>query len=312
MFDILNKRIWVAGHNGMVGRAICKALGKYECEVLTEDRDGLDLKNQKKVDNWVKDQLPDAIIICAAKVGGIEANRRYPAEFIYDNISIQTNIIHSAYKHNVKKLLFLGSSCIYPKLTSQPITEDALLSGELEATNQWYALAKIAGIKLCQAYRKQYGCDFISAMPTNLYGPHDNFDLETSHVVPALIRKSYEAWYNRNSFISVWGSGLPKREFLHVDDCADGLLFLLQNYSSEMHVNLGSGEEITIIELVKAINQIVGFEGEIVFETEKPDGTPRKVLDVSVMTGMGWKSQVRLEDGLRNTINWYKQQVISN
>ena len=308
MFKIKGKRIWVSGHNGMVGRAVVKTLKNYDCEILTVDRQELDLSRQQEVENWMAAHKPDAIVICAAKVGGILANTTFPADFIYNNIILETNIIHAAYEQKVEKLVFLGSSCIYPKLAEQPIKENALLSGYLEESNQWYAIAKIAGIKLCQAYRKQYGCDFISAMPTNLYGPHDNFHLETSHVIPALIRKACEAKATKASEIIVWGSGTPRREFLHVDDCAEGIVFLLENYSDDSHVNLGTGQDVTISELAELIKEAAGFKGDIVFDPSKPDGTPRKCLDVSLMKSLGWQSRIMFQDGLQDTIKWFNDK----
>jgi len=305
MFNIKGKKIWVSGHNGMVARAVVKTLKNYDCEILTVDRHELDLSRQQKVEDWMAAHKPDAIVICAAKVGGILANDTYPADFIYNNIILETNIINAAYEQKVKKLVFLGSSCIYPKLAEQPIKENDLLSGHLEETNQWYAIAKIAGIKLCQAYRKQHGCDFISAMPTNLYGPHDNFNLETSHVIPALIRKTYEAKAANASELIVWGSGTPRREFLHVDDCAEGIVFLLENYSNDSHVNLGTGQDVTIYELAELIKEAIEFKGNIVFDPSKPDGPPQKCLDVSLMKSLGWQSRIMFQEGLQDTIKWF-------
>jgi len=301
MYRIEGKRIWVAGHNGMVGRAVVRALERRDCTILTASRGEADLTRQTEVEAWMAGAKPDAVIICAAKVGGILANSTCPADFIYDNLMIEANIIRAAFEQQVEKLLFLGSSCIYPKFADQPIREDALLTGSLEATNEWYAIAKIAGIKLCQAYRKQHGCDFISAMPTNLYGPYDNFDLETSHVIPALMRKAHEAKLAGAEVMEVWGSGKARREFLHVDDCADGILFLLENYSGHEHVNLGTGSDITIRELAQMIADVVGFEGELRFDTSKPDGTPRKLLNTSRINQMGWGRRIDLKDGLKDT-----------
>ena len=305
MFNIKGKKIWVSGHNGMVGRAVVKTLKNYDCEILSVDRHELDLSRQQKVEDWMAAHKPDAIVICAAKVGGILANDTYPADFIYNNIILETNIINAAYEQKVKKLVFLGSSCIYPKLAEQPIKENDLLSGHLEETNQWYAIAKIAGIKLCQAYRKQHGCDFISAMPTNLYGPHDNFNLETSHVIPALIRKTCETKAANASELIVWGSGTPRREFLHVDDCAEGIVFLLENYSNDSHVNLGTGQDVTIYELAELIKEAIEFKGNIVFDPSKPDGPPQKCLDVSLMKSLGWQSRIMFQEGLQDTIKWF-------
>jgi len=310
MYRIDGKRIWVAGHSGMVGRAVVRALERRDCTILTASRGEVDLTRQAEVEAWMAGAKPDAVIICAAKVGGILANSTCPADFIYDNLMIEANIIRAAFEQKVEKLLFLGSSCIYPKFADQPIREDALLTGSLEPTNEWYAIAKIAGIKLCQAYRKQHGCDFISAMPTNLYGPYDNFDLETSHVIPALMRKAHEAKLASAEVMEVWGSGKVRREFLHVDDCADGLLFLLENYSGDEHVNLGTGSDITIRDLAQLIADVVGFEGELRFDTSKPDGTPRKVLDVSRMSTMGWESKIDLKTGLKGTLDWHEKHIV--
>ena len=298
MYELAGKRIWVAGHTGMVGSAVCRRLETEDCEILTVPRAELDLLRQSDVEAWCAQEKPDAVIVCAARVGGILANDTFPADFIYQNLTLETNIIHSAYKTGVEKLIFLGSSCIYPKHAPQPIPEDAILTGALESTNEWYAVAKIAGIKLCQAYRKQHGCDFISAMPTNLYGPGDNFDLETSHVVPALLRKCHEAHINGQEHMEVWGTGAVRREFLHVDDCADGIIFLLKNYSDHDHVNLGSDDEISIADLAQLICDTVGFSGELQFDTSRPIGTPRKKLNTEKMTNMGWRAQTKLNVGL--------------
>jgi GDP-L-fucose synthase len=305
MYALDGKRIWVAGHNGMVGRAVVRHLQKRDCTVLTAERSDADLTRQAEVETWIAAQKPDAVIVCAARVGGILANDNYPADFIYDNLMIEANIIHAAFEVGVEKLLFLGSSCIYPKHAEQPMTEDALLTGALEPTNEWYAIAKIAGIKLCQAYRKQHGVDFISAMPTNLYGAYDNFDLQSSHVIPALMRKCHEAKQAASDHMEVWGSGKVMREFLHVDDCAAGIVFLLENYSDMPHVNLGTGEDVTITELAESIKKVVGFDGELKFDASKPDGTPRKLLDVSKIHGLGWQHKIGLESGLQSTYQWY-------
>ncbi|MGC6522554.1 MAG: GDP-L-fucose synthase [Candidatus Micropelagos thuwalensis] len=305
MFKIHGKKIWVAGHNGMVGKAVVRQLEKKNCEILTVDRQSLDLTIQQDVNNWLAHNKPDAVILCAAKVGGILANDRYPAEFIYQNLMIEANIINAAHTNEISKLLFLGSSCIYPKHAPQPMKESALLTGPLENTNEWYALAKIAGIKLCQAYRKQYGSNFISAMPTNLYGPYDNFDLETSHVIPALIRKTHEAKLNDQNEIIVWGTGKPLREFMHVDDCADGIIFLLENYSGMEHVNLGTGQELSIGDLVEMIKSAIGFKGTIQFDNSKPDGTPRKLLNSEKIEVLGWSPNISLQKGLKATYQWY-------
>ena len=305
MFDLTNKRIWVAGHRGMVGRAVVRALADEPCEVLTVDRQSCDLTRQSEVESWMADNKPDAIILCAARVGGILANDTYPADFIYDNLMIESHIIAAAHQQKTEKLLFLGSSCIYPKMASQPISEQALLTGDLEPTNEWYAIAKIAGIKLCQAYRKQHGCDFISAMPTNLYGPYDNFDLQSSHVIPALMRKCHEAKISGAASMEVWGSGKVMREFLHVDDCAAGIIYLLKHYSDHEHVNLGTGEDVTITQLVETIQHVVGFDGTLRFDTSKPDGTQRKLLDVSKINQLGWTHTTSLAQGLTDTYQWF-------
>ena len=305
IFKIHGKKIWVAGHNGMVGKAIVRQLEKKNCEILTVDRQSLDLTIQQDVNNWLAHNKPDAVILCAAKVGGILANDSYPAEFIYQNLMIEANIINAAHTNEISKLLFLGSSCIYPKHAPQPMKESALLTGPLENTNEWYALAKIAGIKLCQAYRKQYGSNFISVMPTNLYGPYDNFDLETSHVIPALIRKTHEAKLNNQNEIIVWGTGEPLREFMHVDDCADGIIFLLENYSNMEHINLGTGQELSIWDLIEMIKSAVGFKGKTKYDNSKPDGTPRKLLYSEKIQALGWSPNISLQKGLKATYKWY-------
>lgn len=305
MFALEGKRIFIAGHNGMVGRAVMRALESRNCELLTAARSDADLTRQTDVEDWMATHKPDTVIVCAARVGGILANDTYPADFIYDNLMIEANIINAAFKIGVEKLLFLGSTCIYPKHAEQPMKESALLTGALEPTNEWYAIAKIAGIKLCQAYRKQHGADFISAMPTNLYGPFDNFDLERSHVIPALMRKCHEAKMAGNGRMEVWGSGNVMREFLHVDDCAAGIVHLLENYSDMEHVNLGTGEDVTIIELAETIKDVIGFDGALTFDASKPDGTPRKLLDVSKIHALGWQHRNSLKDGLTQTYQWY-------
>jgi len=307
-YPLGGKRIYVAGHRGMVGSALVRRLQSEGCSILTADR-SVDLREQAHVRRWFADNTPDAVIVAAAKVGGILANDSYPAQFLYDNLMIEANLIEAAHRHEAGKLLFLGSSCIYPKLAPQPIGEEALLTGPLEPTNEWYAVAKIAGIKLCQAYRRQYGRDFISAMPTNLYGPGDNFDLDTSHVLPALIRKAHEAKLAGESAITLWGTGTPRREFLHVDDLADGCVFLLKNYSGESHVNLGSGEDLTINELAAAVCKAVGFEGGIKHDTSKPDGTPRKLMDGAKLAAMGWKPTITLEDGIADAYRWFLENA---
>lgn len=309
MYDVRGKRIYVAGHNGMVGRAVVCALETHDCEILTAERSDADLVRQAEVEAWMAANRPDAVIVCAARVGGILANDSYPADFIYDNLMIEANIIHAAFTQKVEKLLFLGSSCIYPKHATQPMAEAALLEGALEPTNEWYAIAKIAGIKLCQAYRKQHGADFISAMPTNLYGPYDNFDLQSSHVIPALMRKCHEAKLAGSEHMEVWGSGTVMREFLHVDDCAAGIVFLLQNYSDMSHVNLGTGEDVTITELAETIKRVVGFDGALKFDASKPDGSPRKLLDVSKINALGWRHDIKLETGLASAYDWFRHNI---
>jgi GDP-L-fucose synthase len=309
LFSIRGKSAWVAGHNGMVGSAVVERLASENCEILTVPRTELDLRNQDAVERWMLERRPAVVILAAAKVGGIMANNAYPVDFLYDNLLIEANIINAAWKQGVEKLLFLGSSCIYPKFAPQPIREDALLSGPLEPTNQWYAIAKITGIMLCQAYRRQYGCDFISAMPTNLYGPNDNFDLMSGHVLPALLVKAHNAKQKNLRSFELWGTGSPRREFLHVDDLADGLVHLLKVYSGEQHVNVGYGSDLTIFELAHKIGETVGFEGEIIFDRTKPDGTPRKLMDSSFISAMGWAPRIALDDGLRSTYAWYLKHV---
>jgi len=289
----------------MVGSALCRALARHDCTVLTVDRRTLDLRDQSGVDSWIAANRPDAIFIAAATVGGIHANNSRPAEFIYDNLAIETAIIHAAHRHQVQKLMLLGSSCIYPRLAAQPMAEDALLTGILEPTNEWYAIAKIAGIKLCQAYRAQYGCDFISVMPTNLYGPGDNFDLQQSHVIPALIRKAHDAKHANAPTMTVWGSGTPRREFLHVDDMADACLFVMQHYSDAGHINIGTGTDVTIRELAQHVCDAVGFDGALIFDSSKPDGAPRKLLDVTRLHQMGWQHRINLPEGLAQTWAWF-------
>lgn len=304
-FDLKKKRIFVAGHRGMVGSALVRRLSGEPCDVLVAKRADLDLTNQAAVMTWMSTANPDAVIVSAAKVGGILANNQYPADFIYENLAIELNLIHAAYLAGVKKLLFLGSSCIYPKHAPQPMPESALLTGPLESTNEWYAIAKIAGIKLCQAYRRQYGVDFVSAMPTNLYGPGDNFDLETSHVVPALLRKMHEAKRDNRPDVEIWGTGAPRREFMHVDDCADALVYLLQNWSDDEHINIGSGNDLTILELAQMVRRVVGFKGEITRDRSKPDGSPRKLMDGGKLKSLGWHPKIGLEEGLQRTYAWF-------
>ena len=301
-----NSRIYVAGHRGLAGSAIHRRLVRSGFKnPIVRNRGDLDLRDQQAVDRFFEDQHPEFVFLAAAKVGGILANSTYPAEFIHENLAIQNNVIHSAWKHGTTKLAFLGSSCIYPKFAPQPMREEHLLTGPLEPTNQWYAIAKIAGIKMVQAYRRQYGFKAISLMPTNLYGPGDNFDLQNSHVLPALIRKFHEARLDASPQVVVWGTGTPRREFLHVDDLADAAVFLMLNYDDGEIVNVGTGVDATIRELAEMVARAADYKGEIVFDTSKPDGTPRKLLDVSKLTGLGWKSSVALEDGIARTYEWY-------
>lgn len=301
-----SSKIYVAGHRGMVGSAIVRRLEENGyTNIVYRTSAELDLRNQAAVEEFFKNEKPEYVFLAAAKVGGIHANNTYPAEFLYDNLMIETNIINSAYKNSVKKLLFLGSSCIYPKFAQQPIKEEYLLTGSLEETNEAYAIAKIAGIELCKFYRRQYGCDYISAMPTNLYGINDNFNLETSHVMPALIRKFHEAKMNNSEEVVMWGTGKPRREFMYVDDLADSLIHLMLNYSDEIHVNLGTGEDIEIGELANLIKEIVGYEGKIINDLSKPDGTPRKLLDVTRLNSTGFKHKVELKKGIEMVYDWF-------
>ena len=301
------KKVWVAGHRGMVGSAVARRLEAENCDILLAGREVVDLSNQSEVRDWMDENRPDCIVLAAAKVGGIHANNSAPVDFLQNNLVIQSNVLAAAHKNDVQRLLFLGSSCIYPKFATQPIQEDSLLNGSLEPTNEWYAIAKIAGIKLCQAYRKQYGRDWISAMPTNLYGPGDNYDLTTSHVLPALIRKSHEAKLRNFETVTLWGSGTPKREFLHCDDLADSIIFLLKNYSSEAHINIGSGSDISIKELGELVANIVGYGGTIKFDRSKPDGTPRKLLDSKRLNDLGWNKSRPLRKGIEETYQIYAQ-----
>ncbi len=304
-FSLEGKRVWVAGHRGMVGSAIVRRLATEGCEVITAGREVVDLKRQDQVQAWMAKEKPDAIFLAAAKVGGILANDQFPADFLYDNLMIEANIIEAAHTSGVAKLLFLGSSCIYPKFAEQPIREDSLLTGALEPTNEWYAVAKIAGIKLAQAYRRQHGSDFISAMPTNLYGLGDNFDLNSSHVMPALIRKAHEAKLAGADSITIWGTGTPRREFLNADDCADACVHLMKTYSDFEHVNVGSGEDVTILELAQLVCEVVGFGGDIVTDTSKPDGTPRKLMSADKLRAMGWTPSIELRDGVARAYQWF-------
>lgn len=298
IFDLTGRRVFVAGHRGMVGSALVRRLTTVDCEVVTADRTELDLLDGARTARFLADIKPDVVIVAAAKVGGIYANNTYPAEFIHDNLGIAINTIDGSHKAEVKKLLFLGSSCIYPKLAQQPMKEDELLAGPLERTNEAYSIAKIAGIKLCQAYRRQYGDDFVSVMPTNLYGPGDNYHPENSHVVAALIRRFHEAKEIRAPQVTVWGTGTPRREFLFVDDLADACVFVLEHYSAESHLNVGTGEDMTIAQFAELVGQVVGYQGELMFDTTRPDGTPRKLLDVSRLRAMGWRATTPLRAGL--------------
>jgi len=304
-------KIYVAGHRGLVGSAIVRKLKeKGYNNIVVRDHKDLDLRDQYKTREFFELERPDYVFLAAAKVGGIYANATYPADFIYDNLAIEANVIKAAYDFGVKKLLFLGSSCIYPKFAPQPIKEEYLLSGYLEPTNEAYAIAKIAGLKMCQYFNQQYGTNYISVMPTNLYGPNDNFDLESSHVLPALIRKFHEAKVNNKPYVEVWGTGSPRREFLYVDDLADACVFLMEEYNGNDVINIGTGEDITIRELAELIKRIVGYNGEIKFDTSKPDGTPRKLLDVSKLRKLGWRHKVSLEEGIYRTYKWYVEEYL--
>lgn len=306
-----NSKIYVAGHRGLVGSALKRKLdSKRYTNLILRNHKELDLTNQQAVNEFFEREKPEYVFLAAAKVGGIIANSTYPADFIYENLMIEANVIHAAFEYGVKKLLFLGSSCIYPKLAPQPLKEEYLLTGPLEETNEAYAIAKIAGIRLCKHYNQQYGTNFISVMPTNLYGPNDNFDLETSHVMPALIRKFHEAKVNQEPEVVVWGTGKPLREFIYVDDMADSCVYLMENFDAKevgQFVNIGVGEDVSISELAEMIKDIVGFEGEIVYDTSKPDGTPRKLLDVSLLHALGWKHKITLKDGITKTYEWCKK-----
>jgi GDP-L-fucose synthase len=309
IFDLSGRRIFVAGHRGMVGSALVRRLAREKCEILTAGREALDLLRQADVEQWMAAQKPDVVVVAAATVGGILANDTHPVDFLYDNLVIETNLIEASRRIGVGKLLFLGSSCIYPRLAPQPIREDALLTGPLEPTNQWYAIAKISGIMLCRAYRRQYGLDFISAMPTNLYGFADNFDLQSSHVIAALLAKAHAIKTTGGGELVVWGTGTPRREFLYSDDLADALVFLMQHYSGEEHVNVGVGDDVTIRELAEMIVRVVGIDAPLRFDTSMPDGTPRKLLDSSRLFGLGWQPKIGLEEGLRKTYAWYLDNV---
>ena len=303
-------KIYIAGHRGLVGSALVRKFQELGYDnLILKTRSELNLLNQQEVADFFAVEKPEYVFLAAAKVGGIGANSTYPADFVYENIMIQTNIIHSAYENKAKKLLFLGSSCIYPKMAEQPIKEESLLTGELEPTNDAYAIAKIAGIKMCQAYNKQYGTNYISVMPTNLYGPNDNFDLEKSHVFPALIRKFHEAKINKEAEVVVWGTGTPIREFLYVDDLAEACIYLMDNYNDDKIVNIGTGIGVTIRELAESIAKVVGYEGKLVFDTSKPDGTPIKINDVSYLNSLGWQAKTDLLSGIEKTYNWYKSKL---
>jgi len=312
IYSLKNKKIWVAGHNGMVGAALVRRLQTEECMVLSADKSELNLLNQSSVHSWVSEMKPDCVILAAAKVGGIYANSKFPVDFLRENLIIQNNVFDAAHANNINRLLFLGSSCIYPKYSKQPISEDSLLTGPLEPTNESYAIAKIAGIKLCQAYRKQYRRDWISAMPTNLYGPGDNYDLNNSHVLPALIRKFHEAKINNLSKVKIWGTGTPLREFMHCDDLADALIFLIKNYSDNDHINVGTGNEVSIKMLAKLIAEVVGYDAELIFDNSKPDGTPRKLIDCRRLTALGWNNARPLLDGINHTYSKYLYEIKSS
>ena len=309
-FDVHGKRVYVAGHRGMVGSALVRRLAREDCQILTVSRGEVDLRNQQAVDRWFDEHRPDVVFLAAARVGGIYANNAQPGDFLYDNLALQTNLIEAARRVQVAKLLFFGSSCIYPRLAPQPMPESCLLTGSLEPTNQWYAIAKIAGLKLCEAYRRQYGCDFISVMPTNLYGPGDNFDPLTSHVLAALIVKIDDAVRCGHDRVVIWGTGTPRREFLHVDDLADAAVFLIKNWSSDEHINIGAGQDLSVAELARTIGRIIGFEGNFVFDPSKPDGTPRKLLDVAKLNALGWRYRTDLESGIRQTYDWYRREKV--
>jgi GDP-L-fucose synthase len=305
IFSLAGKRVWVAGHRGMVGSALMRRLAQEDCELLTVERGRVDLRDQPRVSAWMREARPNLVFLAAARVGGILANDTYPADFLYDNLMIGANVIRAAFEIGVDKLVFLSSSCVYPKFAPQPIAEDALLTGPLEPTNEWHAIAKIASLKLCQAYRKQYGVDFISAMPTNLYGPGDNFAANSSHVLPALVRKAHEAKAAGASAFTIWGTGAPRREFLHVDDCAGALVHLAKHYSSDGPVNVGSGADVTILELAQLVAAATGFAGRIERDLSKPDGTPRKLLDSRKIRAMGWAPSIPLPEGIASLYRWF-------
>ena len=307
--EIAGKRTFVAGHSGLLGSAVVGRLASEQCALITADRTEVDLTRQTEVESWFQQQKPDLVFVAAAKVGGILANDAYPADFIYENLMIEANIINAAFQVGVEKLMFIGSTCIYPKAARQPIAETELLAGPLEPTNEAYAIAKIAGLKMCQAYRKQYGADFISCMPTNLYGANDNYDLSSSHVLPAFVRKVHDAKTGNSPSIAIWGTGTPKREFLHAEDCADAIVFLMKNYSGPIPINIGSGREISILDLAKLIAQLADYRGEIVLDGTKPDGVPRKFTDTTLLRKLGWRPTISLEEGIRRTLDDYSESV---
>lgn len=309
MHDLEHTRVWVAGHTGFVGRAVARQLARAGCEILTVNRETLDLRHQADVEAWLREQQPDIVVLAAATIGGIEANRSRPADFIYDNLAIELAVIHGAYQAGVGRLMFLGAACVYPRVAEQPIAEDSLLTGPFEATNEWYSVAKVAGMKLCEAYRRQYGVDYISVVPANLYGPGDHFDLANSHVCGALMTKIHLAKLTRQRTIEIWGTGTPRREFLYIDDMAEGLEFLLRNYSAPEPINLGGAADISIRELAEAIARTVGWEGEFSFDLSKPDGMPRKSLDGSRVAALGWRPSTPMQEGLRRTYEWFVDAV---
>lgn len=307
LFPLAGKKVFVAGHRGMVGAAIVRRLQQIDCEILTVGRDAVDLRRQDETEAWLAANKPDAVFVAAALVGGIKANAAKPAEFIYDNLAIEMNVVNGAWKAGVAKLMFLGSSCMFPKLADQPIVEETILEGPLEPTNQWYAIAKIAGMMLCQAYRRQYGCDFITAIPTGLFGVGDNFDPDAGHVIPGQIRKVHDAKAAGRPTVEVWGTGSPEREFMYVDDAADGLVFLMERYSAEEPINVAGGEIVTIRRLVEMVRDVCGWSGEFVYDTSKPDGMPRKALDGRKLTAMGWTPKLGVLEGLRRTYEWFQK-----